>query len=423
MVARNGDWLHAPFQCEFCWFTNIHKRAALEDKPSDLKELYLIRRVNLDVFWSRAKSTVGGYLGRIKTMSQEAAECGRPSPFNPMTPWESTDNQGMGIALLMLTHSLRKGRNAHYTQFDTCRQDRSIASNIYTATSVLSQEQNVLKTKRGEAWHLHSDPMQSMLMERFTKGMSRRMPEEVKRNVPLMGHTVAAMLKRMKREVMEEDVTTERRRELVMTGGYMCVTYGYSLRGNEGLWVCGDRLVEHIELGKEGDEFCGPHVKVPLIGFFKGEGGTRMHVLPIANETKTGIEVRWWLEEVVKQLKKESNEGCPAFCDEGGYQLNEKDLEKIFQETLEKLIDEGNGHKWWPRKVPVTEYCRCYRSFRRGAENTAINHDVAEETIELVNRWRKFEKSRGKQPGFKMLHHYASGTATRKKQLQFSENI
>jgi hypothetical protein len=356
-------------------------------------------------------------------MLVETEKRGRSPPFALMQPWANTDNQGMGIALLMLTKSLLKGRNAHYTQFDTCRQDRSIASNIYTATAILSEEQNVLKTKRGEAWHLHSDPMQSMLMERFTKGMSRRMPEDVKRNAPLLGHTLAAMLRRMKREVLEEETTLERRRELVITGGYMVVTYGYSLRGNEGLWVCGDRLQEFIDVGKEGDQLSGPHVIVPLIGFFKGEGGTRMHVLPIANETKTGIEVRWWLEGVVEILKAENNPGCPAFCDSDGYQLREKDLEEIFHPVLEELINEGGGNKWWAKGVSVREYCRCYRSFRRGAENTAINNGVKDDTIEFVNRWRSYEKNKGKQPGFRMMLHYASGAATRRKQLAFSESI
>ena len=365
-----------------------------------------------------------GYQGRIKHMLEETEKRGRLPPFTLMQPWSNEDNQGMGIALLMLTKSLAKGRNAHYTQFDTCRQDRSIASNIYTATSILSEEQNVLKTKRGEAWHLHSDPMQSMLMERFTKGMSRRMPEEVKRNAPLLGHTLSAMLRRMKREVVdEESCSGERRRELIMTGGYMVVTYGYSLRGNEGLWVCGDRLREGIAVGREGDHLSGPHVLVPIIGFFKGEGGTRMHVLPIANETKSGIEARWWLERVVEILNEENNQGCPAFCDKEGYQLREKDLEGVFHPVLEELAREAGGNKWWPKGVAVKDYCRCYRSFRRGAENTAINNGVKDDTIEFVNRWRSFELNKGRQPGFRMMLHYASGAATRRKQLEFSESI
>ena len=422
-MARDGDWVHAPFQCEYCWFHILHNKPALPARVKDSSELALIRRANLDMFWSRAKSTVKGYGYRVKAIIREAVQWDRNVPLAPFHPWPVSDEQGMGIALTMLTRSLEPGRNANYTQFDTCRRDRSIASNIYTASSALCDEQNVLKSKKGEALHLHSDPMQSMFMERFTKGMSRRMPEDVDRNTPLMGSTLAVMLRRMKREMFEEDTSSDRRRELLVTGAYMAVTYGYSLRGNEGLWVCRDRLLENIEVGKEVEDGVPSHVAVPVIGFFKAEGGTRMHVFPIASKTRSGIEVRWWLEELVELLKEEGIKGCPAFCDKEGYQLRERDLEDVFQPVLEEMIAEGGNKKWWPKGIDVKTNCRCFRSFRRGAENTAINNEVSEEVIELVNRWRDFEKSRGKQPGFNMLHHYASGAATRKRQLQFSACI
>ena len=128
----------------------------------DQEELCLIRRVNLDMFWSRARSTVIGHQGRVKRCLEEAALRGRPSPYADFPPWKTCDEQGMGIALLMLTESLKPGRNADYTQFDTCRNSRSVATNIYGASSRLDDGRNVLKSRRGETLHLHSDPMQSV---------------------------------------------------------------------------------------------------------------------------------------------------------------------------------------------------------------------------------------------------------------------
>ncbi len=50
-----------------------------------------------------------------------------------------------------------------------------------------------------------------------------------------------------------------------------------------------------------------------LIGEFKEELGTRHHLIALASQTKSGTELRWWLEEL---LKVRESEGCrrgPAF--------------------------------------------------------------------------------------------------------------
>jgi hypothetical protein len=423
MKARGGDWLEAPFQCEHCWFFNLHQREPSIRSTLDQEELYLIKRVNLDMFWSRAKSTVDGHRSRIKRLLKEAFARGRPAPFELCPPWKIEDGQGMGIALLMLTQSLEPGRNdVAYTQFDTCRNNRSIASNIYAASSRVQEERNVLKSRKGETYHLHSDPMQSVLMERFVVGMQTRMPEAVKRNIPISGAAVAAILNNMTVELATNGTTEERRRELVMAGSYMCIAYGGSLRGCEALWVCGDNLRKHIDVGRD-DVVNGSHVVVPLIGKFKGEMGTRMHVIPLANETSSGVKIRWWLERLVDLLREEAMMDCPAFCDSDGYQLRESDIEKVFQPILEELIKNDAMKHLWPRRLAIREYCRCFRSFRRGAENEALNNGVKEDTIKLVNRWRAYEQKRGKQPGFDMMHHYAYGSAVRRKQLTFSVSI
>ena len=84
---------------------------------------------------------------------------------------------GMGTAILMLEKSLEKGVNDSYTQFDTCRMLRSVYADVYSASSALLDENRVFKSRKGDILRLHSDPMQSPLVERFAKGMKARMPE------------------------------------------------------------------------------------------------------------------------------------------------------------------------------------------------------------------------------------------------------
>jgi hypothetical protein len=59
-VARPGDHLLCPFQCELCLFRNIQGRLPLfgEGKLSDVVLLRALRRANLDAFWSREPNTV-----------------------------------------------------------------------------------------------------------------------------------------------------------------------------------------------------------------------------------------------------------------------------------------------------------------------------------------------------------------------------
>ena len=252
LTARNGDWFSVPFQCEGRWFHNLFGKEAKPTVQGDHYLMALMRRANLDMFWSREKSTVLSQFSRVKGIIRRDSGWNHRSIhlFPTLKAHPLKDDAGMGLAMKMLEKSRDKGRNAEYTQFDTVRQLRSVLSNIYTGSAEVRVENGVLKSRKGEVQHLHDDPMQSTFMERFMVGMQNRMPVDSNRDTPLLGHVVAAMLGCMKGEVKHSNTPAKRRRLLIMVGGYVCVTYAYSLRGNEGFWVDGDRLVKSIALEK-----------------------------------------------------------------------------------------------------------------------------------------------------------------------------
>ena len=333
LIARNGDWIIAPFQCESCWFVKICGKPPNLNQPSDKYKWSLIRRANLDIFWSRERATVASQYNRLSEIIRRVSDWNWPLDFLPKFPARfDNDSSDMMLAMLMLEKSREAGRNASYTQYDTLRQFRSAISNVYAGSSVVSIENGVLKTRRGEIQHLHNDPMQSSLMERFMVGMKPRMPVDSQRNLPLLGDVVSAMLKLMTDEINSGQAEEARMRRLIMCGGYMSVAYDYSLRGYEGFWVDGDRLIKHIKLGKDHET---PHIVIALLGRFKAEGGDRMHTFVLSNETKSGIKIRKWLELVVKQLTRERKDSYPAFCDEEGYMLNAKYIEKTMHQFIQ----------------------------------------------------------------------------------------
>ena len=65
MVARDGDSMVCPFQCELCHFRNIQHRDPLPDEPRDDVLLATMRRANLDAFWARESGTVDGVIARV----------------------------------------------------------------------------------------------------------------------------------------------------------------------------------------------------------------------------------------------------------------------------------------------------------------------------------------------------------------------
>ena len=101
-----------------------------------------------------------------------------------------------------------------------------------------------------------------------------------------------------------------------MTAAYICVIYGYSLRGYEGFWVDFQRLIDGIHIVN--DDRREPHVIVSVMGRFKGEDGDCMYLLPLINLTQSEIRIRVWFKRLVDLLKAEVSTNFPEFCDEEG---------------------------------------------------------------------------------------------------------
>ena len=388
----------------------------------DQRVMSLLRRANLDLFWSRETTTIANNLGKVKLVISLWKDRDNFSPLPAITPWKEKDELGMSTAISMLEHSLEKGRIANYIQFDSCRTIRSAMSNIYTASASGNEDRMTFKSTTGSVFHLHNDPLQSVFMERFARGMKARMPIASARNLPLTGPIVKRILDRIEFDWALPTTSEKDRRILTMVAGYIVTTYTYSLRGNEGFWVDGDALCKHINVGRNAIPIS--HVVVALLGFFKAETGERMHVFSLSDITNSGIRVRVWLERVVGILVKEGKRECPAFCDEEGYTLTHDHVEEIIHPIIRSLQGSTHlGQGALPEGVDVESFYRCDRSFRRGSATTAVVQKVKRESIEFVNRWRSFERNKGKSPNLQMLWHYADGESTRPLQLDYTSSV
>ena len=148
-----------------------------------------------------------------------------------------------------------------------------------------------------------------------------------------------------------------------------------------------------------------------------------MHVFSLANVTKSGVRNRWWLERVTKILEKEKRKKGPAFCDERGFMLSSQAVEGVMHAILRTMQKTKKFADDIPPKLEVEKTFRCFRSFRRGAENTALRNGVDKVTINFVHRWSAVEGRRGAVTGFDMLSHYADGVTQRPKMLEFTARV
>ena len=127
-VARDGDHLMTPFQCDHCQFVNLRGKLP-SDSEIDQRLLFFIRRAILDSFWSQESSTVMSNLYQIKSAKQQAISFGLEHFFlPPRGPFVVADDWGISHAVLILSKSLDLRRNSNQVQYQTVRKLRSTLS-------------------------------------------------------------------------------------------------------------------------------------------------------------------------------------------------------------------------------------------------------------------------------------------------------
>jgi len=87
--------------------------------------------------------------------------------------------------------------------------------------------------------------------------------------------------------------------------------------------------------------------------------------------------------------------------------LTSASLEAIMHLILKEMQGMRKSEESIPVGLDVTKLFCMEKSLRRGAESDALDNGRSKTTIQLIHRWNAWERSRGAQPGFNMLEHYA----------------
>ena len=96
-----------PFECDICIFRRLRGHDPNFKKQQDLFLLKLIRRANLDAFWSRACSTVKQNLLKIKMLVEFLSNVNVDGLFISRQPFPMRDHCGYQLAVATLQYSRR----------------------------------------------------------------------------------------------------------------------------------------------------------------------------------------------------------------------------------------------------------------------------------------------------------------------------
>ena len=356
-----------------------------------------IRRVNLDMLWSRERGTVNNLMTNYRKSVAADEELGLPSLFPQQGPWEVEDNQGFQVALRIVAASRSAGAHSkEYQQFDTIRKLRTLYSHLYESSAEAATRKIMLRTDGGREYRTTDCPTQSLFFTRFMTGLLHRMGKEVKTDRALDVRILLLILKNLEKDACEA-VEHKIKREAIILGFYLIVAFTCSLRGNEGFMIDLNGLIDHVYDGKREDDKDHPHVVITLLGRFKNEWGERWHIMLAAAKTASGLEVRKWLEMFLVVMLSEGRYEGPAICEEDGTVMASGRMNLLFWKQLSRVQEVR------PDLIKVEDdvedIYNIRRSLRRGSQTTAREAGVPGTDIDLINRWRGVEATGGRASG------------------------
>ena len=147
-----------------------------------------------------------------------------------------------------------------------------------------------------------------------------------------------------------------------------------------------------------------PHVTLALIGRFKGETGTNQHLLPMPARTASSLTPRLWVERLLRIYSTLGITNGPLFRTATGDRARTNTFEETIVDKL--LVIQQRAPHLIPDLVGLTDDFGMSRSFRRGSTTHAKNLGVTDAVIDLNNRWRSFDCSKGSMPALRMSEYY-----------------
>ena len=419
----DGAFLVVPFQCDVCWFRVLEKREPKVGSYQDGRILTYIRRVNLDLIWSRAPGTIASTRDNIKMMIRMWRELGVSIDLPSLGPWPVEDKVGFRVAMAQVRYSQRPGKNeATHLQFDTVRKMRTAYNHVHEVGKAISAvDISGFKGLKGDTFAASKCPTDSRFFQLFTRGLLLRLGRQTRSNWGLDINVLHEILKNLEQDLLREELSKNDKRNIIMIGSFLMISFVCALRGNEPFLVEAEGLQKMINKGRKEREAKLEHVVIPLLGRFKNEDGERWHIMLSVSKTSSKLEVRKWIERLEEILRVEERGLGPAFCDRNGDMLAYSWVDERFVNEV-KRVQESHPHLI-DASIEVAENFSIFRSIRKGSTARVTDMKVDQVTIDLHNRWRTIENRGGSRASKSMQDYYSDLRLTINAVLTYSRAL
>lgn len=397
--ARDGDFLMTPFQCELCHFRNMMERDPDYREIKDKRLLRDVRQANLDAFWSREPSTVAANLSQAKRMEEIGDWYGFGSVSPALGPFPLEDTFGMKAAVCLNRRSLDRGRTEKHVQFSTARKLRSAFSNAYHASQKLAGVSAM--AFQSTKTYSTTCPTFGYWFDRFILGCHKRMGDVTVSDFALSKPIYLELVNQLESD-WDDALDVDTKYEVALFATLLNALYLTGLRGEEGMKLDLAGFLKYLDVGATDPKH--PHVILPILGRLKGETGERYHMIPMARVTKSGIMAGRWADRLGLLMVKKGRRNGWIFRDKKGAQAKIGSYNEEFINRLSR-VRILKPHLFEPN-LNLADAYGLRRSPRRGSTSEATNGGVRREIIELNNRWRKFDESKGRRPSMSMASHY-----------------
>ena len=413
-VGAEGAHACSVFQCPTCWMRNLEGR---DPGPLDAAYVRSIRRATLDALYGMSRGTIAQHRGRVLTAVRNAERIRKTPSLPPRGPLPQSDPLGMGLAVDIIQKSIHaRGVNEVTVQTETLRASRSTYTVAWQSSPAGIAEGYAFSRGTGRV-RPSACPSQSEWYQAFWRGLEARMGYKARANhalsIAAMVHTIGL--------IREDALASPLRPEseyLFKVGAFLTFCTAAALRGYEGFYLDLAPLIRHMERGRFGqvpsnltkttvltEEECKnlPHVVLPLLGKFKGEHTVDHHMINVAHESVSGLEMRWWTDKLVEVCKAEGRTCGPAFAEPDGELASHADYNATFLEYLRRTQASTSLIE---RELEVGDMFGISRTPRK-TQTSRAKRAGYEDMLEEMNRWRVGEAARNKQPRYKMSVLYS----------------
>jgi hypothetical protein len=183
----------------------------------------------------------------------------------------------------------------------------------------------------------------------------------------------------------------------LLNSGFLC-----GLRGEEIVKLDILGFLKYLNIAAKDPKY--PHVVNPLIGRLKGETGEKFHPIIMARVTASGVMAGRWADRLAASLLRRGRKNGFICVNKRDDQARIGQFDDIFKERLSRAQVE-KPYQFDPM-VSIGEVYSLGRSLKRGSTSAATNSGVTRYIVELNNRWRKMEQSRGRKASMSMAAHY-----------------